>query len=94
MKTIAVAGTFDTKGREFAYVKSLLEELGVKPFMIHTGVFEPAFPADVNNAEIAAAVGQDIKAIVQRKDRALATETLSKGMEKLIPKLYAQLRTD
>ena len=62
MKSIAVAGTFDTKGKEFAYVKGLLEELGVQPFMIHTGVFEAAFPVDVNNDEIAAAVGQDIKA--------------------------------
>ena len=94
MKTIAVAGTFDTKGREFAYVKGLLEELGVRPFMIHTGVFEPAFPVDVNNDEIAATVGQDIKAIVERKDRALATETLSKGMEKLVPELYAQGKFD
>ena len=62
--------------------------------MIHTGVFEPAFPVDVNNDEIAAAVGQDIKAIVERKDRALATETLSKGMEKLVPELYKQGKFD
>ncbi len=94
MKTIAIAGTFDTKGREFAYVKRLVEQLGIKPFMIHTGVFEPAFSVDVTNDEIAAAVGQDIKAIVKRKDRALATETLSKGMEKLVPELYRQKKFD
>ena len=94
LKTIAIAGTFDTKGREFAYVKGLVEELGLKPFMIHTGVFEPAFPVDVSNEEIAAAIGQDIKAIVKRKDRALATETLSKGMEKLVPELYRQGKFD
>jgi len=29
MKTIAVAGTFDTKGKEFLYVKELIEELGL-----------------------------------------------------------------
>ncbi len=94
LKTIAIAGTFDTKGREFAYVKRLVEQLGIKPFMIHTGVFEPAFSVDVTNDEIAAAVGQDIKAIVKRKDRALATETLSKGMEKLVPELYRQKKFD
>ncbi len=59
---------FDTKGREFAYVKGLLEELGVGAFMIHTDVFESVFYVDVNNDEIAVAVGQDIKAIVQRKE--------------------------
>ena len=94
MKTIAIAGTFDTKGREFAYVKNLVEELGAKAFMIHTGVFEPAFAVDVNNDEIAAAVGQDIHEIVRRKDRALATDTLSRGMEKLVPELYRQGKFD
>ena len=30
-KTIAIAGTFDTKGKEFLYVKGLAEELGITP---------------------------------------------------------------
>ena len=94
MKTIAIAGTFDTKGTEFAYVKGLVEELGLQPFMIHTGVFAPAFDADVSNAEIASAAGYDINAIVARKDRALATEALSKGMQILIPRLYAEGKFD
>jgi len=88
MKTIAIAGTFDTKGREYMYVKTLVENLGIKTFMIHTGVFEPVFTPDVSNREIAAAVGADIEKIVEKKDRALATEVLSKGMEKLVPELY------
>lgn len=88
LKTIAIAGTFDTKGREFAYVRGLVEELGLRPFMIHTGVFDAPFPVDVSNEQIAAAVGRDIHEIVRRKDRALATETLAKGMEKLVPELY------
>lgn len=90
MKTIAIAGTFDTKGAEFAYVKSLVEELGLKAFTVHTGVFEPAFTPDVSNEEVAAAAGYDINDIVKRKDRAMATEALSKGMEAIIPKLYAE----
>ncbi len=94
MKTIAVAGTFDTKGAEFFYIKGLVEELGMKAYMIHTGVFAPTFAPDVSNKEIAAAAGYDIEAIVARKDRATATEALSKGMEKLIPQLYAQGKFD
>ena len=94
MKTIAIAGTFDTKGKEFLYVKGLLEELGIRTFMIHTGVFEPAFNVDVNNEEIAAAAGQDIKEIVKRKDRAMATEVLSRGMQKLVPQLYKEGKFD
>lgn len=87
-KTIAIAGTFDTKGKEFLYVKGLAEELGITPYMIHTGVFAPAFEVDVTNMEVAEAAGYDIEDIVKKKDRALATEALSKGMEILIPRLY------
>ena len=56
-KTIAIAGTFDTKGKEFLYVKGLAEELGITPYMIHTGVFAPAFEVDVTNMEVAEAAG-------------------------------------
>ncbi len=94
MKTIAVAGTFDSKGAEFAYVKKLLEEAGMTPYMIHTGVFEPVFEPDVSNAEVAAAAGYDIAEIAAKKDRALATEVLSKGMEALVPKLYKEGKFD
>ena len=94
MKTIAIAGTFDTKGQEFLYVKNLVEELGLKTFTIHSGVFEPLFEPDVSNKEVAAAAGYDITAIAEKQDRALGTEALSKGMEVLIPKLYAEGKFD
>jgi len=94
MKTIAIVGTFDTKGREFRYVKKLVEDLGCKAFTIHTGVFEPLFEPDVSNREVAAAAGYNIDEIAARKDRALATEALSKGTEILIPKLYAEGKFD
>lgn len=38
MKTLAIAGTFDTKGKEFKYIQSIAEELGLSTLMIHTGV--------------------------------------------------------
>lgn len=88
MKTIAIAGTFDTKGAEYEYIKELIESLGLNTFTIHTGVFEPTFKPDVSNSEVAEAAGIDIQELAARKDRALATELLSKGMEKLVPELY------
>ena len=90
MKTIAIAGTFDAKGAEYLYVKELIESLGLGTFTIHTGVFEPTFKPDVSNTQVAEAAGMDIKTLVDKKDRALATEVLSKGMEKLVLKLYKQ----
>ena len=49
MKTIAIAGTFDTKGKEYLYVKELIESLGLSTLTIHTGVFESTFEPDVSH---------------------------------------------
>ncbi|ADK15359.1 hypothetical protein WX45_02779 [Clostridium ljungdahlii DSM 13528] len=94
MKTIAIAGTFDTKGSEYSYAKELIENLGLGTFTIHTGVFEPTFEPDVSNDEVAKAAGADLKDIVAKRDRAWATAVLSKGMEKLVPELYKQGKFD
>lgn len=94
MKTIAIPGTFDTKGKEYLYIKSLVENLGIKTLMIHTGVFPPEFPADVSNTEVAEAAGYDLQKLVEKKDRALATEVLSRGMKKLVPQLYKEGKFD
>jgi uncharacterized protein (UPF0261 family) len=90
MKTIAIAGTFDTKGEEYQYIKSLIESLGCKTLTIDTGVFEPYFTPDISNEEVAKAAGASIKEIADKRDRAFATEMLAKGMRKLVPELYAK----
>ena len=94
MKTVALIGTFDSKGIEYAYVKKIIEDLGLKTYTIHMGVFPPLFTPDVSNAEVAKAAGEDINALAAKKDRAWATEVLSKGLEKLVPELYRQGKFD
>lgn len=94
MKTIAVIGTFDTKGTEFFYIKNLIEQQGLNTLCIHTGVFEPLFAPDITNREVAEAANADIDQLVEKKDRAMATATLSKGIENLLPILYEKGRVD
>lgn len=94
MKTVAVLGTFDTKGKELKFIKECIEEHGLKTLCINTGVFEPVVEPDISSAEVAAAVGADINAIVEKRDRATATEVLAKGTEKLIPQLCAEGKFD
>jgi len=94
MKTVALVGTFDSKGVEYAYVKKILEGLGLKTFTIHMGVFPPMFTPDVSNVEVANAVGVDINEVAAKKDRAWATEVLANGMEKLVPQLYREGKFD
>ncbi|WP_378956176.1 Tm-1-like ATP-binding domain-containing protein [Pelosinus sp. sgz500959] len=94
MKTIAIVGTFDSKGTEYAYVREIIQGLGVNTFTIHCGVFEPLFVPDVSNEDVAKAAGADIKEIAAQKDRSLATEILAKGMKNLVPQLYAEGKFD
>ena len=94
MKTVALAGTFDTKREELLYVKNLLEQLGLSVFTIHTGVFEAGISVDVANAEIAEAAGEDMKALAEKRDRAKATAVLASGLAKILPRLYAEQRFD
>ncbi|BEU86617.1 Tm-1-like ATP-binding domain-containing protein [Selenomonas sp. TAMA-11512] len=94
MKTVALAGTFDTKREELLYVKGLLEALGLNVFAVHTGVFDAGVSVDVANTQLAAAVGEDMAAIAQKRDRAKATAVLSEGLAKVLPQLYAERRFD
>ncbi|MFD2706580.1 Tm-1-like ATP-binding domain-containing protein [Salibacterium lacus] len=94
MKTIAVAGTFDSKGQEFLYVKEQIESAGFDTLMIHTGAFEPMFIPDISNADIVAAAGEDIHEVTAKQDRDYATEYLSKGMQTFLPQLYEEGRFD
>lgn len=94
MKTIAVVGTFDSKGKELSYVKEVLEGLGLNTITIDCGVFQPKVETDVSNAQVAAEIGEDIKEITAKKDRALATEVMSRAMEKIVPRLYEEGKFD
>lgn len=93
-KTVAIVGTFDSKSEEFLFIKEQIEKTGVHTFLIHTGIFAPAFTPDVNNQEIAQAVGADIEEIAANRDRAKGTEVIAKGLEILLPKLYAAGKFD
>ncbi|MFK4566485.1 Tm-1-like ATP-binding domain-containing protein [Enterococcus sp. UD-01] len=88
--TIAIAGTFDSKSEEFLFLKEQIEKNGLNTFLIHTGIFAPAFTPDVTNQEIAQAVGADIEQIAAQRNRADGTKMIAQGLEILLPKLYAE----
>ncbi|MBU5594471.1 Tm-1-like ATP-binding domain-containing protein [Amphibacillus sp. MSJ-3] len=93
-KTIALAGTLDSKGQEFSYVKEVIESLGFDTLLINTGVFPSEIKADVSNAQVAEAAGVKIEELARQKDRAEATRILAEGMRRLLPDLYEQGKFD
>lgn len=88
MATIAVLGTFDTKGEEHLFVARLLREQRHQTLLIDVGAQGDLQPgADVNRREIAEAGGSSIREIQEKNDRGFAVETMSKGAPVIVSKL-------
>ncbi|HWJ54940.1 MAG TPA: Tm-1-like ATP-binding domain-containing protein, partial [Vicinamibacterales bacterium] len=52
MPAVLLAGTLDTKGAEYAYVRERLRQRGVRTLVMDLGVLgEPPFAADIPAAE-------------------------------------------
>ena len=70
MPTIAILGTFDSKGPEHAFVAELLKRKGFEILLVDVGCLEGTLlPVDVKAAEVAAFSGEDWRAVFSRKDR-------------------------
>ena len=75
MATIAVLGTFDTKGEEHRYVADRIREAGHSVLLIDVGTLGPAtLEAHVSRDEVARAVGADLTA-VEKKGSVLDNDT-------------------
>ncbi|MBP7948537.1 MAG: Tm-1-like ATP-binding domain-containing protein [Verrucomicrobiales bacterium] len=90
MATIAVLGTFDSKGHEHAFLAQLIRERGHQTLLIDTGTLEPPqIQPDISRDEVARAAGLDLAAVAARKDRGECVAAMSKAA----PVLLAQLAT-
>ncbi|MCB0911141.1 MAG: Tm-1-like ATP-binding domain-containing protein [Propionibacteriaceae bacterium] len=69
MATVAVLGTLDTKGEEYAWLLDRLHELGVATLAIDTGSFSTSDLADVTSDAVIAAAGVDAAEVRARRDR-------------------------
>src|SRR5256885_8467217 len=84
-KVVAVLGTLDSKGAEFAFLKSRLEAEGVETLVIDAGVLgPPAFPPDVSATDVAEAGGVSLAALVAERDRGHAMSVMSAGAARVL----------
>ena len=80
-KTIAIIGAFDTKGGEFAFLKSEIEKRGFRTFMINVGVLGNApFKTDISAEMVAEAVGGSLPALVTLRDRGEAVTVMTRKL--------------
>ncbi len=92
MKTVAIIGTLDTKGSEFAFLKAEVERCGCKALVFDVAVRgEPAFPPDVSAEEICSAAGVSF-AEIRRADRGTALDAMARALPLAVKRAWAQGR--
>src|SRR5215471_8489696 len=93
MPTVLLAGTLDTKGAEYAYVRDRLRGHGVDVLVMDLGVLGDApFAPDIPAADVARAGGVDIAKLRATRDRGPATDAMRRGACALVPRLHAEGR--
>ena len=96
---VCLAGTLDTKGTEYAYVRDCLLDAGVDVFVVDCGVLgDPVFTPDVDAAQVAEQAGirlEDFQSGVEgAQGRVMAVTKMSEGLRKVLEELVEQDRID
>ena len=94
-KTIVLVGSLDTKGAEFAFVKTLVEKEGLQTLVVDFGVMgTPEFEPDIGRESVATAGGSrlDYLASGSRKDEAM--KVMADGLAEVVSELHDDGRLD
>ena len=94
-KTVVIVGALDTKGKEFHFVKDLIEKEGLNTLVVDFGVMgTPDFKADIPREEVARQAGKDLAEFTggQHKDEAM--KTMAAGLKAVVSRLYAEGKVD
>ena len=95
MATVVLAGTLDTKGIEYAYVRDRLREDGVDVILVDAGVLgAPLTEPDVTRDEVARAGGVGLADLVAAGDRGAAIEAMARGLGVVARQLHADGKLD
>jgi len=88
MSTIAVLGTFDTKGPEHAFVADEIRRRGHSPLLIDAGIRKPrGIQPDISRSRSAKAGGATVTALAKAADRGRAVEVMTSGTPIVLAKL-------
>jgi uncharacterized protein (UPF0261 family)/ABC-type branched-subunit amino acid transport system ATPase component len=78
-----VAGTFDTKGRELAFIKQCLDKAGLRTITVDLGTSRKPSPATINAAEVARHHPRGAAAVFS-SDRGAAVAAMAEAFERFI----------
>src|SRR5215471_7713276 len=92
-KTVAILGTLDTKGEEFAYLRTRIESEGLATLVIDSGVLgEPAFAPDISPHEVARAGGYALEDLRATRDRGESIAAMAAGAAVVARRLFEEGR--
>ena len=92
-KTVAILGTLDTKGEEFAYVRTRIEAAGLATLVIDSGVLgEPAFASAISRREVAKASGHTLEDLLTTRDRGASIAAMAAGAAVVVQRLFQEGR--
>lgn len=91
-KIILMLGTFDSKGKEFAYLYSELKRRGANVLTMNTGVLggTDLFEIDIPAEEVAQRGGESLEVLRKNADRGVAMGVMSKGARAICQELQQQ----
>ncbi|RDI71783.1 Tm-1-like ATP-binding domain-containing protein [Halopelagius longus] len=87
--TVALVGTLDTKGEEFAFARDVLTDHGVDVHVVDVGVMgDPAFEPDTTNADVADYAGTTIESLRESGDRGESMDAMGRGAARVVEELH------
>jgi uncharacterized protein (UPF0261 family) len=90
-KTVALIGTFDTKGEEFSFLRDRIESAGLRTLMIDVGVLGSAtLEGDISQGEVAAAANENLAALRTERDRGRSVTAMATGAKAVVVRLFEQ----
>jgi uncharacterized protein (UPF0261 family) len=89
-RPIVIVGALDTKGKEFQFVRDLIQSNGLETLVVDFGVIgDPSFTPDVTADEVARAGGSSLAELRAEADKTKAMRTMSDGLAKVVTDLHA-----
>src|SRR6185312_1441212 len=90
-RTIALMGTFDTKGEEFAFLRQRIRNAGLGTLMIDVGVLgEALLTPDISRAEVAAAANENLHILQAERDRGRSVTAMALGATVVLRRRFEQ----
>ena len=84
MAVVALIGTLDTKGTEYAWLAEQLDKHGVQALFVDVGSFSASPLANISSDDVIAAADSDAAALRERRDRGEMMQVMSVGAARIV----------